>query len=212
MKHPQHGLCSTRRNVPTDNNAPAPRVVRLHKHFVPIIGNDDERDKIDNVADQTANVNVIHDNNISNSNLLCFAAFADKRTRTMYINLTGLFPYLSLEGNVCFLIVYHYKTNAILALSISGFSNETIFATYKQQYELLESKGFKIRLNIMDSQASQIINKYLTPKQCKQMLVEPHNHRVNARSRHNSSVPLQQRTASSDYNCGIALPPRLRIL
>jgi hypothetical protein len=84
----------------------------------------------------------------------------------MYTDLTGLFPYMSLEGNVCFLIVYHYKTNAILALPISGFSDETIFATYKQQYKLLESKGFKIRLNVMDNQASQIINKCLTPKQC----------------------------------------------
>jgi hypothetical protein len=66
--------------------------------------------------------------------------------------------------------------NAILALPIFGFSNETIFAAYKQQYKFLESKGFTIRLNILDNQASQIIKKYLTPWQCEQMLVEPHNH------------------------------------
>jgi hypothetical protein len=39
----------------------------------------------------------------------------------MYNNLTGLFSYMSFKGNVCFLVVYHYETNAILALPISGF-------------------------------------------------------------------------------------------
>jgi hypothetical protein len=76
--------------------------------------------------------------------------------------------------------VYHYKTNAILALPISGFTNDIIMAAYKTQHELLESRGFTIKLNIMDNQASTIIKKFLTTKKCKQMLVEPHNHRVNA--------------------------------
>jgi hypothetical protein len=115
-----------------------------------------------------------------NQTLFCFAAFADKRTGTIYNDLTGLFPNMSLEGNVCFLVVYYYKTNAILPLPISGFSNKRIFAAYKQQYDLLESKGFRIRLNVMDNKARQIIKKNLTPRQCKQMLVEPHNHWVNA--------------------------------
>jgi hypothetical protein len=141
-------------STPTDDNAPAPHVVPLHKHVVPIINNDNKRDKFDNIANQTAYVNVIHDNDIYNSNLFCFAVFADKPTGTMYNDLTGSFPYMSLEGNICFLVVYHYEMNTILALPISGFSDETIFAAYKQQYELLESKGFKIRLNVMDNQAS----------------------------------------------------------
>jgi hypothetical protein len=40
------------------------------------------------------------------------------------------------------------------SLPISGFSDKIIFAAYKQQYEMLESKGHVIRLNFMDSQAS----------------------------------------------------------
>jgi hypothetical protein len=67
-----------------------------------------------------------------------------------------------------------------LALPISGFSDDIILAAYKQQHELLESKGFNIKLNVMDNQASVTIKQYLTTKQCDQMLVEPHNHRVNA--------------------------------
>jgi hypothetical protein len=48
---------------------------------------------------------------------------------------------------------------------------------------MLESKGHVIRLNIMDNQASQTIKKFLTKNQCELMLVEPHNHQVNAAER-----------------------------
>jgi hypothetical protein len=66
-----------------------------------------------------------------------------------------------------------------MALPIAEFSNEIIFAAYKQQYETLESKGSIIKLNVVDNQASKIIKQYLTPNQCVLMLVEPHNHCVN---------------------------------
>jgi hypothetical protein len=79
--------------------------------------------------------------------------------------------------------VYHYEPNAILALPISGFSDDVIFQAYKAIYEMIELKGFVIRFNIMDNQASKVIKKFLTPKQCELMLVEPNNHRVNAAER-----------------------------
>ncbi len=80
--------------------------------------------------------NIIEDDDSPcKANLFCFAAFADKHTGTLYNNLTGLLPSQSFESNVCFLVVYHYETNAILALPISGFSNKIIFVAYKQQYE-----------------------------------------------------------------------------
>jgi hypothetical protein len=75
--------------------------------------------------------NVIEDDNMVNmminANLYCFAPFADKHTGTIYNDLTGTFPFMSLQGKVCFLVVYNYKSNAILALPISGFSNDVIF-------------------------------------------------------------------------------------
>jgi hypothetical protein len=70
-----------------------------------------------------------------------------------------------------------------MALPISRFSNKMIFVAYKQQYESLASKGHIIKLNVMDNQASQIIKSFLTAQHCKLMLVEPHNHRVNAAER-----------------------------
>jgi hypothetical protein len=88
-----------------------------------------------------------------------------------------------LEGNVCFLVVYHYKSDAILALPIINFANNIILATYQQQFELLESKGHKVKLNMMDNQASKVIKKYLTTQQCNNLLIESNNHRVNAAER-----------------------------
>ena len=48
---------------------------------------------------------------------------------------------------------------------------------------MIESKGFVIRFNVMDNQASKVIKQFLTPKQCELMLVEPNNHQVNAAER-----------------------------
>jgi hypothetical protein len=75
--------------------------------------------------------NVIEDDDMDNmmidTNLYCFATFADKHTGMIYNDLTGTFPFMSLLGNVCFLVVYHYESNAISALPISGFSDDVIF-------------------------------------------------------------------------------------
>jgi len=75
--------------------------------------------------------NVIEDddmvNMMINANVYCFAAFTDKHTATIYNDLTGTFPFMLLEGKVCFLVVYHYESNAILALFISGFHDDVIF-------------------------------------------------------------------------------------
>jgi hypothetical protein len=59
-------------------------------------------------------------------------------------DLTGAFPFMSLEKNVCFLVVYHYETNAIMAVPIANFTNDAILKAFHQQFELLESKGHKI--------------------------------------------------------------------
>jgi hypothetical protein len=131
----------------------------------------------------STNATIIESNNNSTANVFIFAAFADKRTGILYSDLTGTFPFMSLEGNVCFLVVYHYKSNATLALPIANFADNTILATYQQQFKLLESKGHKIKVNVMDNQASKVIKKYLTTQQCNNLLVESNNHRVNAAKR-----------------------------
>ena len=83
---------------------------------------------------------IVEDDDSSVGNIFCFAAFADKRTGVLYNDLTGSFPNMSLEGNVCYLIVYHYESNAILGLPISGFDDNTVFAAYKTHLNLWKEK------------------------------------------------------------------------
>jgi hypothetical protein len=48
---------------------------------------------------RTANI-IEYDDSPCKANLFCFAAYADKHTGTLYKDLTGLFSFQSLEGNV----------------------------------------------------------------------------------------------------------------
>ena len=107
-----------------------------------------------------------------------FGAFADKQSGVVYNNLTGSFSFMLLDGSMCFLIIYHNKANAILAIPIAGLDNISIFEAYKQNFNKLTAKGFKPKINIMDNQATKHIKKILTDKQCKLQLVEPHNHQM----------------------------------
>jgi hypothetical protein len=125
--------------------------------------------------------NAIADNaDKSIANTFCFGDFADRNSGIVYHDLTGLFPFMSFNGSVCFFILYHYESNAILAKPITGLDDITIFTAYKTYFEELTAKGFKPQLNIMDNQATKHIKKFLTENECKLQVVEPNNHRVNA--------------------------------
>jgi hypothetical protein len=65
------------------------------------------------------------DNN-SIANLFCFRVFVDKLSGVVDNKCTGGFPYMSLDGNICFFVVYHYKANTILITPIAGLSSERI--------------------------------------------------------------------------------------
>jgi hypothetical protein len=49
----------------------------------------------------------------------------------VYNNLTGNSPFMSYDGSGCFLVVYHYELNAILAFPMAGLDDKTIFDAYK---------------------------------------------------------------------------------
>jgi hypothetical protein len=176
MKQPCMGIRSTRQN-------------EIHANVIPPVPDnpcDSDSISIDHSSESPippcpSNANIIKTDDVSSeANIFCFAAFANKQTGMLYNDLTGAFWFMSLKGNVCFLVVYHYKTNPILALPIKGFSNNILFAAYQQQYNMLEAKGYNIKLNVMDNQATKVIKKFLDKNECNLLLVEPHNHQVNA--------------------------------
>ncbi len=116
MKRPQMGICSTQRKDATE-----PVAAPTHT-YPPLCDNQTTNSLIYDVHPFSAtNANIIEDDyRLSDQNIFCCATFADKQTRILYNSLTETFLFMSLEGNVCFLIVYHYKTNAILALPMHG--------------------------------------------------------------------------------------------
>jgi hypothetical protein len=126
-------------------------------------------------------INEIEDKSIAN--VFCFGAFANKVTGVVYNDCTGDFPYMSLDGNVSFFVMYHYETNAILITPIAGLDSERILEAYTKNFNYWVSKGFKPKVNIMDNQATKAIKTYLTPQQVTLQLVKLHNHRINTAER-----------------------------
>jgi hypothetical protein len=115
---------------------------------------------------------VIADNcNEMVANIFCFRAFADNHSGVLYNNLTGNFPFMSYDGSVCYLVLYHYKSNAIMAMPINGLDDVCIFNAYKLNFDELKSKGYKPILNVMDNQATKYIKKFLTKEGSKLQLV-----------------------------------------
>ncbi len=144
-----------------------------------LIPDDDNKD--DNNKPQPAYIDDINDESIAN--VFCFGTFANKNTGVIYNDCTGNFPFMLLDGNVCFFVMYHYKTNAIFASPIPGLDSQSILDAYKKDFEFLVSKGYTPKINVMDNQVTKAIKSYLTLQQCCLQLVEPGNHRINATER-----------------------------
>ena len=186
MKRPKKGIRSTQKQVKTKGDSNMPSVLpvpvpQVAPHVLPIF--------IEPVAyngpayNARREVNYIPDDDESIANVFCFGAFADKVSGVVYNDLTGNFPFMSIDGSVCFFVMYHYETNAILVKAIANVDDRSIFEAYKEIFETLEAKGYKPKMNVMDNQATKYIKKFLTEKECGLQLVEPHNHRVNAAER-----------------------------
>ena len=109
--------------------------------------------------------------------------------------------------------MYHYEANANLAKPIAGFNNASIIAAYEKTFAYLKEKGFTPRINVADNQASKTVKNFLTKQQCKLMLVQPNNHRVNAVER---SIQVFKNhfisaLATTDiFNCGTNSLPKCK--
>jgi hypothetical protein len=135
MKQPHQGICNAQpkptslRPLPQMELLVLPLFQEPQHYPVPAYGAMQGDASSNSLTHCTANI-VDNDDSPRNAKLFFFAAFADKHTGTSYNNLTGSFPFQSFKGNVCFLVVYPYETNVILALPINGFSNKIIFVAY----------------------------------------------------------------------------------
>jgi hypothetical protein len=134
MKRPRYGIKST-----------TPKI-RSTTPVLPLIEVDSESSSIydmpPSVHDAPRPNLIADDSNESIANVFCFGALADKNSGIMYHDMTGNFPFMSLDGCICYLVMYHYESNSILATPINGMDDVTIFEAYKKNFEMLEAKGF----------------------------------------------------------------------
>jgi hypothetical protein len=153
MKRPQHGIRSTRPKAITDgrqDSLPTGPVAQIAPPVLPLF------DAIPNypgpgLAAQQGPTIIFDNDKESTANIFCFGAFADRNSGIVYHDLTGTFPFMSFDGSMCFFVLYHYKSNAILATPIAGLDDISIFKAYKKYFKELTAKGFKPKLNIMDN-------------------------------------------------------------
>ncbi len=75
------------------------------------------------------------------ANIFCFRAFANRHSGILYHDLTGSFPFMLFDGSICFFILYHYESNAILTTPIAGLDDISIFNAYKNTSRILLQKG-----------------------------------------------------------------------
>jgi hypothetical protein len=85
-------------------------------------------------AQQGPNV-IVDDSNEPIANIFCFSALANRHSGIVYHDLTGSFPFMSFDGSVCFFVLYHYESNAILVTPIAGLDNVSIFNAYKKYFK-----------------------------------------------------------------------------
>ena len=102
---------------------------------------------------------------------------------TIYVDLTGKFPILSMGGMVAIFIVCNWIMNAILATPVNNMKWETIVEFFNQNIYYLLKMGFKPVLNTIDNVASKAVHAYLEKKNVGFQLVKPHNHQVNKSER-----------------------------
>jgi hypothetical protein len=130
MKQPRHGICSTRpkpmRNG-TATNIPVP-VAQIAPPLLPLFGGNPIRRQLDNKGPNI----IIDEDDLSMANIFCFGAFTDKTSGIVYHDLTGLFPFMSFDGSVCFFVLYHYESNNILATPITRLDDASIYHAYKK--------------------------------------------------------------------------------
>ena len=166
MKRPRHGIRSTRTTVghtpvvPTIVPVQMPTVPNPTDAPLPIIPNpgflpDQWIPLPADIAQLHPSPALIADDDESIANVFCYGAFADHHSGVVYNDLTGNFPFVSFDGSVCFLVMYHYEANAIMATPIAGLDDRSIFNAYRKNFEELKAKGFTPKLNVMDNQATK---------------------------------------------------------
>ena len=132
MKHPKKGIRSTSKKAKTKGDEAIPQVpAPVPQVAPPPLPWYMDKPRLHNgpaYGARLEGVNIIPDD----ENVFCFGAFADKISGVVYNDLTGNFPFMSIDGSVCFFVLYHYELNAILVKAVSNVDDHSIYEAYKR--------------------------------------------------------------------------------
>ena len=108
MKQLRKGICSTRTTKPTTATQVyplLPRPQRVEDHTMPSLNHPQDNREVDDrtIGPPTHLIQKLDGYSIAN--VFCFGAFADKLSGVIYNDCTGDFPYMSLDGNICFFVM-----------------------------------------------------------------------------------------------------------
>ncbi len=147
MKRPKHGIKSTCPKPPTESGITKIPVIsyppQVEQMEVPEVLIEEQPRPVH--ATNLPNL-IGDDGNESIVNVFCFGAFANKNSGIVYHNLTRSFPFMSYDGSICFFILYHYESNAMLGTPIAGLEDISIFEAYKKQFEIFGGKGVQTQI------------------------------------------------------------------
>ncbi len=148
MERPRHRISITRPKLtlPTALQIPVvPQPVLVSVRVPPPTGEQPHKVR----ARHNSEPNFIKDGcDESITNVFCFGAFADRHSGIVYNDWMGDIPFMSFNGSVCFLVLYNYEANAILATPIAGLDDVSIFKAYNENFGNLIKKGFKPKLKV----------------------------------------------------------------
>jgi hypothetical protein len=127
MKRPKKGIRSTKPKSPPQGPKTREAPVPVPQIFSPVLPVFDAPHPFPGPAYGAHHNAHMIPNNKSIANVFCVAAFTDKISWVVYNDLTVHFLFMSIDGSVCFFVMYHIKTNAILAKPIANLDDHSIF-------------------------------------------------------------------------------------
>jgi hypothetical protein len=121
------------------------------------------------------------DTDLGTNTYLAYAVIVDQGQ--LYTALTGKFPVRSSKGNSYVMLFYIYDCNYIKVIPMKSRSASKLVKAYDSIHQELTIKGFKPKLQTLNTEASTALKNFFTVKNIAYQLVPPHCHRRNAAER-----------------------------
>jgi hypothetical protein len=95
----------------------------------------------------------------------------------LYTDLTGIFPVRSSKGNLYVMICCSYDCNYVKSVTMKSRSASELFKAYEHIHQELTSRGFKPKLQTLDTEATTELKSFFTENDVQYQLVPPYCHR-----------------------------------